>query len=380
MVQRLLLACALAAGIAVAPAAAAQAEPVRCAPEKGSMQVGESWAQRRLDARSVWKVTRGEGVTVAVIDSGVDLRHPSLAGAVIKQVDLTRTNHRDCMGHGTATAGIIAGRYLQGVPFHGVAPAARLVSYKQTNEQDGDVAKLADAIVRAAEADVDVINVSVQASDQPDLKAAVDFALSRDIVIVAAAGNVDKGGVSSPAYPAAYEGVLSVGSVTEDGRLSDFSNSGSRVGVVAPGENVTSTWTGRSFRSDLDGTSFAAPYVAGVAALVRSRFPRLTHDQVRRRIEKTADGALGDGTGAGTVNPLLAVTAVLPSEQVAVAPPLPPPLPRDVVAKAPPVDQHAIDVALTVGACALALAGAVVVARLVVPLGRRRGWRPGRVS
>ncbi|WP_113702685.1 type VII secretion-associated serine protease mycosin [Nonomuraea lactucae] len=377
MIQRLLLAGALAAGAAAVPGAA-WAQPVRCNPEKGSMQVAESWAQRRLDARSVWKVTRGEGVTVAVIDSGLDLKHPSLAGAVVKQVDLTRTGHRDCMGHGTATAGIIAGRYLRGVPFHGVAPAARLISYKQTNEQDGDVAKLADAIVKAAEAGAGVINVSVQASDQPDLKAAVDYALSRDIVIVAAAGNVDKGGVSSPAFPAAYEGVLSVGSATEDGRLSDFSNVGSRVGVVAPGEKITSTWTGRSFRGDLEGTSFAAPYVAGVAALVRSRYPRLSGDQVRRRIEKTADGALGDGTGAGMVNPLLAVTAVLPSEQVAVAPPLPPPLPEGVVAKRPEADQHAIDVALTVGAAALALVGVGVVARMVVPLGRRRGWRAGR--
>ncbi|MFI7441197.1 type VII secretion-associated serine protease mycosin [Nonomuraea indica] len=377
MIHRVFLACALAAGFVVTPGTA-WAEPVRCNPEKGSMQVAESWAQRRLNARSVWKLTRGEGVTVAIVDSGLDLRHPSLAGAVIKQVDLTRTTHRDCMGHGTATAGIIAGRYLQGVPFHGVAPAARLLSYKQTNEQDGDVAKLAEGIIEAADAGADVINVSVQASDQPDLKAAVQYALSRDIVIVAAAGNVDKGGVTSPAYPAAYEGVLSVGSAAQDGRLSDFSNTGSRVGVVAPGEKVTSTWTGRSFRGDLEGTSFAAPYVAGVAALVRARHPRLTNEQVRRRIERTADGAHGDGTGAGMVNPLLAVTAVLPSEQVAVAAPPEVPLRGDLVAKRPPVDQHAIDVATGVGAAALVLSGLVLVLRMVLPMGRRRGWRPGR--
>jgi type VII secretion-associated serine protease mycosin len=377
MIPRLLSACALAAAIVVTPGVA-RAEPVRCDPEKGSMQVAESWAQRRLDARGVWKLTRGEGVTVAVIDSGLDLRHPSLAGAVIKQVDLTRTGHRDCMGHGTAIAGIIAARYLRGVPFYGVAPAARLLSYKQTNAKDGDVAKLAEAITKAADAGADVINVSVQASDQPDLKAAVQYALSRDIVIVAAAGNVDRDGVSSPAYPAAYEGVLSVGSATEDGRLSDFSNTGSRVGVVAPGEKVTSTWTGRSFHGSLEGTSFAAPYVSGVAALVRSRHPRLTNEQVRRRIERTADGALGDGTGAGMVNPLLAVTAVLPSEQVAVAPPPPAPLPEGLVAKRPPVDQHAIDVAVAVGGAALVLAVFLLVARMVVPMGRRRGWRPHR--
>ncbi|MER6943411.1 type VII secretion-associated serine protease mycosin [Nonomuraea sp. NPDC000554] len=378
MIQRILLACALAAaGVAAAPAAA-YAEPVRCNPEKGSMQVGESWAQKRLNARSVWKLTSGEGVTVAVIDSGVDLKHPSLAGAVVKQVDLTRTGHRDCVGHGTATAGIIAGRYLQGVPFYGVAPRARLISYKQTNEQEGEVGKLADAIVKAAEAGVDVINISVQASNQPDLKQAVDYALSRDVVIVAAAGNVEKGGVTAPAYPAAYEGVLSVGAVTEDGRRSDFSNTGSRVGVVAPGEKITSSWTGRSFRSDLKGTSFAAPYVAGVAALVRSRYPRLNEEQVRRRIENTADGALGDGTGAGMVNPLLAITAVLPTDQVVVAGPPPAPLSAGLVAKAPPVDQRAINVGMAVGAGALAGMGALVVGRMVVPMGRRRGWRAGR--
>ncbi|MEV0591882.1 type VII secretion-associated serine protease mycosin [Nonomuraea cavernae] len=373
----MLLACGLAVGVATVPVAA-HAAPVRCEPEKGSMQVGESWAQRRLDARNVWRLSRGEGVKVAVIDSGVDIRHPSLAGQVLRQVDLTQTGHRDCMGHGTATAGIIAGRYLQGVPFYGVAPGVRLISYKQTNEQSGDVGKLADAISKAAAAGVDVINVSVQASDQPDLKAAINDALSRDIVIVAAAGNIDKDGVTTPAYPAAYEGVLSVGAASEEGGLSDFSNTGSRVGVVAPGEKITSTWTGQSFRNDLKGTSFAAPYVAGVAALVRSRYPRLNNEQVRRRIEKTADGALGDGTGAGMVNPLLAVTAVLPSEQVAVAAPLPPPLAEGVVTKAPPVDQRAIDVATALGAGALTLALFVVVARVVVPMGRRRGWRAGQ--
>ncbi|GAA3471607.1 S8 family serine peptidase [Nonomuraea roseola] len=375
MIRRVLLVGALVMAHTFIPAAA-QAAPVQCEPEPGSMEVGESWAQRRVKAESVWHLTRGEGVTVAVIDSGVDVYHPQLRG--VRQFELTGTGHRDCLGHGTAVAGIIAASNRADVPFHGVAPGVRLVSFKQTNGKNGTSALLALAIMEAAKLNVDVINVSTQAADTSDLKAAIDYALAKDIVVVAAAGNSSPEDKDKQEFPAAYAGVLSVGSVSADGGRSDFSNTVSKVGVVAPGQNVMSTWTGKSYMDGLDGTSFAAPYVAGVAALVRARFPHLTQEQVRRRIEVTADGALGDGTGAGVVNPLLAVTAVLPSEHVKLAPPLPPPLSENAVAKAPPVDWRAIGIAAGVASAALALAGALVAARLFMPMGRRRGWRASR--
>ncbi|HEY9522921.1 MAG TPA: S8 family serine peptidase [Thermopolyspora sp.] len=384
MIGRGLLAVALALAavlIGVAPANAEQtgAQAAKCDPAKGSLRVAESWAQQRFDLRRIWPLTNGAGVTVGIVDSGVDLTHPQLQ--VAKSLDFTGTGYRDCLGHGTAVAGIIAGRYITGVPYYGVAPAARLISLKQTNtENGGDVRILARAIEKAADLKVGVLNVSVQAQDRPELMAAVRYALDRDVVIVAAAGNVRKeDGTPAPAFPAAYDGVLAVGSATSDGTRADSSNTATPVAVLGPGKDITSTWTGRTYMSGLEGTSFAAPYVAGVAALVRSRFPRLNQEQVRWRITTTADGAAGAGTGAGMVNPLLAVTTVLPVEGTAplIAPPSAAPLPADAVSKVPPVDQRAIGVASAVAAGALCLVALIVAGRFVVLMGRRRGERTG---
>lgn len=345
------------------------------------MQVAEPWAQRRLDPKRVWPITTGEGVTVAIIDSGIDLTHPQIR--VVKSVDYTGTGHRDCVGHGTAVAGIIAGQYLKGVPFYGVAPGVRLISLKQTNEERGDPDTLARAIADAADLGADVINVSIDAHDDPKLRQAVAYAQSKDALIVAAAGNrTAEDGTPEASYPAAYEGVLAVGSATPDGKRAGFSNTTTPVSVLGPGQDITSTWPGKSYMSGLEGTSFAAPYVAGVAALVRAHHPELNQNQVRWRIIATADGGVGAGTGTGMVNPLLAVTAILPQEATAdapvVAPPAPAPLPPDAVSKAAPVDRETIDLAFAIAGAALCVACLIVAARVFVPMGRRRGWRPGR--
>ncbi|MFF4773014.1 type VII secretion-associated serine protease mycosin [Microtetraspora fusca] len=349
-----------------------------CAPSKpGSVSLSEPWAQRRLDFTSVWPLTRGRGVTVAIVDSGVDARHPQLK--VAKAVDLTGTGTRDCMGHGTSVAGIIAGIERKGSPFVGVAPDARLISIKQTNAERGDPALLAKAIAKAADLGAQVINVSVKAIDRMDLRKAVGYALSKDAVIVAAAGNVTKeDGTPSPAYPAAYPGVLAVGSSTPDDELAEFSNTSTPVAVLAPGQDLTSTWPGGTYQKDLKGTSQATAYVSGVVALVRARYPQLDNVRVRRRVVLTADGTKGTGTGAGIVNPRLAVTMILPSEVVAVAPQQPPPLAEEAVSKAPPPDERTIGVAAAVAGGALGAAALVVVAAVLTPLGRRRRWQPGR--
>ncbi|MEV6982945.1 S8 family serine peptidase [Sphaerisporangium sp. NPDC051017] len=381
MVGRGILVGALALALAAGPgtAAAAVREPQQCVPKRGGMQVGESWAQRRLAFTGVWPLTRGEGVTVAFVDTGVDPRHPQLD--VAKSVDLTGTTPLDCVGHGTAVAGIIAGSDRKDVPFAGVAPKARLISIKQANGDRGDVALLAEGIRRAADLGADVLNVSIQTTDQPDLKSAVEYALANDVMIVAAAGNVQQqDGTVVPAYPAAYEGVLSVGAAGPDGRRTNFSNAATPVSVLAPGENITSTWPGAAYEQDLDGTSYAAPFVAGVAALVRARHPELDNVRVRRRIELTADGASGSGTGAGMVNPLLAVSEILPSEVVALAPARPDPLPSGIVAKPAPPDHEAMARAGGIALGAVGAAALVTAVSLVIPLGRRRGWKPGRTA
>ncbi|MFI6450099.1 S8 family serine peptidase [Streptosporangium amethystogenes] len=352
-----------------------------CSPPRGTKSIGESWAQRRFNLPEVWKLTRGAGVTVAIVDSGVDVTHPQLTKMAKSLIDLTGTGGGDCIGHGTEVTGIIGGSEIRGVPFAGVAPEARLISVKHTDKDVGEAGRLAHAILRAVRLGADVINVSTKAFDQPDLKKVVDYALAQDVVIVAAAGNVSKDdGTSTPAYPAAYPGVISVGAANPDGTRASFSSTATPVSVLAPGVDITSTSPGRAYAEGLEGTSFAAPYVAGVAALVRARHPGLDHLAVQRRIRLTAGGGAGAGTGSGMINPLLAVSAILPSEAVAIAPDEAAPLPADAIPRVPVEDSRGIAIAAWVALASLSLAALAVLSRVVTPLGRRRGWRPARIQ
>jgi type VII secretion-associated serine protease mycosin len=345
---------------------------------------GVPWAQSRLGFTNVWKITKGKGVTVAVVDSGINASHPQLAGRVIKSINLTGTPHNtDCYGHGTAVAGIIAAQDERNsshpVPFVGVAPDVKLISVKiQEGENSTDTGGLlAKGIERAVEAGADIINVSAFNTDYPALRKAVRDAQKHDVLIVASAGNVDpqKKKTEQAAYPASYPGVLSVGAVDENGSLSGFSNTASKVDVTAPGSDIVST-TGDGYVGGLQGTSFSAPYVTGVAALIKASHPKLTYQQIMNRIIRTADGGSA-GSGAGMVNPYAAVTALdidngRPAAPVNVQP--------IDIGGPPPVDHRtrnmgALIAAGTTGAALLVLFGGVV-----APLGARRRWRPGRVE
>lgn len=349
----------------------------------------EPWAQQRLDFARVWSLTKGKGVTVAVVDSGVDATQPQLAGHVTS-VDITHTRTTDCIGHGTAVAGIIAAqdRRSQNMPFVGVAPGVRLLSVKFTNEDhtEGADPNLPKAIREAAALHAKVINVSVTAPDTPQLKSAVQYAQSRDAVVVAAAGNVtdqDRGTVG-PAYPAAYPDVISVGSLGSDGAVADSSNTTTKVSVSAPGKEVATTWPG-GYAPNEEGTSFAAAFVSGTAALVRAYHPKLNYKQVKARIEATADGSVGTGSGAGMINPMQAVSALLPGEDSGSvsAPPgaTQPGSGRAIrVAYRKPTDRQTRSVALAVAGVALGAAAVAATAGVFIPMGRRRGWQPGRRS
>jgi membrane-anchored mycosin MYCP len=374
------------AGPAAPAAPAAPVAPAACQVQPGAPKVpSEPWAQQRFDYDKLWKLTKGGGVTVAVVDTGVDTTHPQLAGQV-KSADISKTGPRDCLGHGTMVAGIVAAidQRDRDRPFVGIAPRAKILSVKYTNQRhtDGADPNLAKAIRIAADAKgVRVINVSSTAPDTPDLREAVKYAQSRDILIVAAAGNVtdqDKG-KELPAYPAGYDGVVGVAAVDENGQISDFSNARTQIAVAAPGQNIISTWPGGGYASDR-GTSFAAPFVAGLAALIRSFRPRLSYQQVANRILATAEGTSGAGSGRGMVNPYEAITAEIPDS----APPAaaqPKIAVRPVrIDPPPPADTRTRGIALAVTFGALGAAALVTVAGVVVPMGRRRGWRPGRVE
>lgn len=353
------------------------------------------WAQQALGYSSAWRLTQGAGVTVAVVDSGVDANPqfgdrvtvgPDLAGATAGDVP----PGADCVGHGTSVASIIAAAPQASVSFAGVAPQASILSIKITNSDNFPGQVTAQAIRDAVNLGANVINLSLATNvSTPALLAAVQFAQARNVVVVAAAGNDDPDGVVGPFYPAAYPGVLSVGAIGPDGSLASFSDTRTPVSVTAPGVDVTSAYPGtfpQAYNPGDNGTSFATAFVSGVAALVRAAYPGLGEAQVVTRITATADGPAGPGTGRGMVNPVQAVTAVLPAAALATgtgalaAAAAAGPEGRVPITRASAPDQATRTVAVSVAAGAAGLAVLVVAAALVLPAGRRRHWRPGLPS
>ncbi|GAA4609547.1 hypothetical protein GCM10023195_38620 [Actinoallomurus liliacearum] len=358
------------------------APPQRCDVANGypaSGMTAAPYPQLMLDFTDVWPLTRGEGVKVAIVDSGVDTSHPQLPS--IDTYDVTNTDKRDCNGHGTMVAGIIAAQDQRSshVPFLGVAPKVQLISVKAaTQDTDNPPRPVAEGIRRAADLGADVINVSITLANYSFLKSAVEYAQHKGALVVAAAGNIDttKKTTEQELYPASYDGVISVGAVGSDGKVADFTDTKSRVSVVAPGVDVNSTWPHDSYASR-PGTSFAAPYVTATAALIKAYHPSLTAAQIKHRIEVTADGRTSVGSGAGILNPLRAVTAVLPEEngQAGTATVKPKPV---AIVTAEHKDTFSRTVALSFVGGALGIAGAVVAGGIIIPAGRRRNWRPGR--
>ncbi len=378
-----------------APPPAAQPPPgagtgTQCAPAATAVARPVPWAQQRLQPALAWPLTRGAGVTVAVIDSGVDGTVPQLAGHVLPGIDVLDRGapaNTDCVGHGTFVAGIIAAQVVPGVGFAGVAPDAQILPIRQydangTGTPDG----LAAAINAAVGAGAAVIDVASSAyPDTPALRQAVATAERRDVLVVAPVADQTTAAATQggPAvYPGAYPGVVSVGSIGQGGSQSTLGatgGSGPSADLVAPGEQIISLGRGGPGHLEGSGASFAAPFVAGVAALVRSYRPNLTAAQVRHRLEVTADHpgtALPDPQlGYGVVNLYAAVATVLPAEGGAV--PGPAPLPRVTIPTATPhvVPGRAIGLMVAAGALALVLLAGL--AAIVLPRGQARRWRPG---
>ncbi|MBB5906139.1 type VII secretion-associated serine protease mycosin [Actinoalloteichus hymeniacidonis] len=333
------------------------------------------WGQMFLEIEQAQKYATGAGQRVAVIDTGVN-EHPRLAGRVQGAGDYVANDGGtvDCDGHGTIVAGIIAAAPDPVTGFVGVAPDSEIISirnvssfYGPPGQQDeesvitaGDLDTMARAIVLAAQAGATVINLSETAcvestySDEvhiAPLRAAINHAIEQDIVVIAAAGNHNAdsaacadpntpNGLNNHTFPGIFPEVLTVGSMGQNGALSEFSVAGDWVDIVAPGEEIISldpapnatslasqTASANGDASNIEGTSFAAPYVAGVAALVRERYPNLSAEQVINRLQQTAQhpGGLNGhsfGVGFGALNPVAALTEVLPEEH-GVQPPEP---------------------------------------------------------
>ena len=343
---RALTGVALAASVLAAPtvltlpaAPAARADDGGQCTFPSKKYEGRPWALQRVNLDELWAQSRGEGVQVAVIDTGVDVKHPQLAAAVDaskgknflpakndegEEIERGNANGTtDTVGHGTRVAGIIAARPAKGTGFVGLAPEATIIPIKQNDaEGNGTADTLADSIRYAVGAGADVINISQDTANavKPDssLKSAVDYALGKQVVVVASAGNDGLGGADKTTYPASYEGVLAVASSDRNNERAPFSQAGEFVGVAAPGVDMISTVPGGGHCSD-NGTSFSAPYVAAVAALLKAEYPKWTAAQIVAQIEQTAERSIPGHdrlVGWGVIDPVKALTDVDPAHPV----------------------------------------------------------------
>jgi membrane-anchored mycosin MYCP len=348
-----------------------------CATMTAESRPGRTQPPDLVDLPRVWQLTRGAGQRVAVIDTGVS-RHPRLPD-VVPGGDYVSTGDgtQDCDAHGTLVAGVIAA----------VAPETTVIGIRQSSAKFapatgptrtgvGDVDTMAQAIRTAADLGASVITISsvacvpvASALDDRALGAALAYAVDvKNAVVVAAAGNTGGDGQCPPqrsdatwqtvtvvVSPAWYDDyVLTVGSVNSDGMPSTFTLAGPWVDVAASGEAVTSLGS-----EPVSGTSYAAPLVGGLAALIRARFPALAARQVMQRIESTAHhppAGWDPLVGNGTIDALAAVSTDSGPPGNA-SKPAPAPLPA-TTPPPKPMNSHARDTALRGAAiCLVSLVG-----------------------
>ncbi|MFN8575896.1 MAG: S8 family serine peptidase [Candidatus Sericytochromatia bacterium] len=315
---------------------------------------GLQWNAASIDADKVWSLTTGsKDITVAVIDSGVDPDHPDLVNNLLPMIDILNESGekdiytsgfndvdytgKDGNGHGTHVTGILGASINNAKGIAGIAGNVKILPIKVANYEGNTSASIiTKAILKAIDKGVRVINLSIGAPKSEGtqaLKDAVQLAINKNIVFVSAIGNESarSAGIITPVtVPAAYQGVISVAATTKYNKVANYSNGGAEVEIAAPGggvlstegDKIYSTWptykTYEGFRvgitgpyATLYGTSMACPHVSAVAALILSREPNLTAQQVRiRLLSSTIDidvKGFDEASGFGEVNALKAI-------------------------------------------------------------------------
>ncbi|THV42321.1 S8 family serine peptidase [Glycomyces buryatensis] len=344
-----------------------------------------AWHLAAIGAQEAWRTSTGSGVTVAVIDSGVDAGHPDLDGAVLPGRSYVDTDageeprllalgsdpspayerafaQADPVGHGTAVAGLIAGRASSGHP--GVAPGAKILPVRVLDDENRyhDSAMVGQAVEWAVDNGADVINLSLGGHyDSRAFADAIDYAARHDVLVVACTGNQRRDGAEEPVwFPARIDNVLAVTGSDRTGERWPTAVTGSETDLAAPGADLAVPAAGGGHKQ-VTGTSFASAIVSGAAALVRAEHPKLSAAQVRLLLTETARG--GDSAlGAGLVDAGAALAADIGQL----------PEPQQVAAGSEPPSVGLSAVMSTAG-------GALLGAAALLLRGRRR-HRPGAAA
>ncbi|MFG2099126.1 type VII secretion-associated serine protease mycosin [Micromonospora echinaurantiaca] len=288
------------------------------APEGVDRVRGDQWHLRYLKVAVAHRISQGEGVTVAVPDTGV-APHPDLSANLLPGINLlvkgSGDGQQDRNSHGTGMAGLIAAHGHHGNKGAlGLAPRAKIlpiISSAENNEGDAD--RLAQAIEFAIGAGADVISISSSGGSSQRLRQAVNAAQSANVIVVAAAGNSP--GDAAVGYPASEADVIAVGGIDRNGERAAVSVIGPQIDVVAPAVDIYSTSIDGKYRKGT-GTSDATAIVAGAAALIRSKYPYLPASEVAHRLTATAvdKGPPGrdDEYGYGVIDLVAALTTDVP--------------------------------------------------------------------
>ncbi len=248
------------------------------------------WGLSNLNAAAGWDLTTGNSeVIIAVLDTGLltdyaDLTANRITGKTFITGTSTPYDDNDDH-HGTNVSAIIAAQGNNGLDKAGVTWHSKVMPLKVLDSNgDGYTDKIAEAIIYAADQDVDVINMSLGGDQSSNvLEDAVEYAYNKGVIMVAASGNHNEG-IPPVSYPAAYDHVLAIGAIDQNETIAYFSNTGYNMGFVAPGVDITS-YNGQK---TINGTSFAAPYVSGTVALMLSLNPQLTFEEIQSILISTA--------------------------------------------------------------------------------------------